>query len=192
MKKLVIFHFLLVFAVGTVLWAKPPMAVHDPAKGSTPETEPTVQEAITDLKSKDPAKRRLAANILGRLKSSHAIPALIVALSDNDANVRAAVVRTLGRLRTRDALKRLNRVLTEDPDGHVRQSAAKALGTIHSPESVEILAKALKDEHLGTRLSACQALASLRSVEAIPALTAVLSDSSTKCPVRPPPLRGWV
>jgi HEAT repeat protein len=173
--------------------AQAPRAVHDPAKSAAPAPSPSagakprkaaakpaaeltpLQKALGDLKSTDPSLRRRGAEDLARLRDAHAAPALVVALSDEDASVRAAVARALGLMRSPDGTKELSRVLRDDPDPQVRQSAAVALGFIGDRSAAGALTAALKD-HPGVRYAACQALSSLRDPSAVPALSEALKD----------------
>lgn len=177
-KKLFVFVFVVSAAPAG---AKPPQAVHDPQKTAVPPAELTpLQKNMNDLKSPEVRLRRQAAEELGRLRDSHATPALLVALSDEDVTVRASVARALGLMRSADGLKELHRVLREDPDPQVRQSAAVSLGFIADPSSAEALIKTLKDASPGPHFAACQALAALRAPSAVPALSESLSDPSSQ------------
>lgn len=158
------------------LWAKSPAAGRPSKKpAATAQALTPLQKCMNDLKSPDAGLRRMAAEELSRLRDPHATPALVVALSDEDAGVRASAARALGLMRAQDAAKELGRLLAEDPDSQVRQSAAVALGFLGDPASAEGLAKALKDKDPGTRFSACQALSSVRSPLAVPALIEALN-----------------
>ncbi len=171
-----------------------PKAVHDPVKAQPPapssqkpktsakpasskELSPLAKQ-MNALKSDKVDDRRMAVEELSQMKDPHATPALIVALSDRDIQVRAGAARALGLMRAADAVKELGRVVKDDPDPQVTQSAAMALGFISDPAAVEPLVEALKKGAPGTRLSACQALANLKSPAAIPALRETLKDPS--------------
>jgi len=77
----------------------------------------------------NPVVRQAAAEALHFIGEA-ATSALVAALSDEDANVRWAVVRALGSIATEEAIKAIARVLTSDSDVGVRQAAAEVLGYI--------------------------------------------------------------
>lgn len=168
-------------ALPSVLLAKSPRAVHDPYKSRSstaavrPEPSP-LQKDMDDLKSADVVKRREAANHLGVLRSPHAVPALVVALSDEDVAVRAAAARTLGLMKSSDGTRELARVLETDPDSQVRQSAAVALGFIADPNGTPALRRALKDPDAAVKNSAAASLGLARAAAAVPDLTPLLKS----------------
>lgn len=177
MKKRLLIAVLLTGASPS-LWGKSPRAYDvKPAKAKPAQASP-LSQAMTDLKSKDVGARRRATEDLSRLREPRATPALIVALSDEDGGVRAGAARAIGLMRVPDGVKELTRVLKEDPEPSVRQSAAVALGFIGDASAGAPLAAALKDGDASTRYAAVQALATLRSPAGVPALTEGLKDPS--------------
>jgi HEAT repeat protein len=165
---------LLFAAAAPSAWGQSPKARHDPKK--TPPSP--LSQAMTDLKSTDVSVRRRATEELARLREPRSTPALIVAMSDQDPGVRAGAARALGLLRVPDGVKELTRVLREDPEPQVRQSAAVALGFIGDGSAGGPLAAALSDGDAATRLAAVQALSTLRSPAGVPALTESLKSPS--------------
>ena len=57
----------------------------------------SVDELIRQLETGDPNERYQAASALGELGDPKALPALIRALDDNDANVHIAAARAVGK-----------------------------------------------------------------------------------------------
>ncbi len=76
----------------------------------------------------DARVRRTAAELLGTLRATDSIDALLsLAKSDPDANVRNAAVHTLGRLHDPSARSTLEQIKATDADGLVRDQADIAL-----------------------------------------------------------------
>jgi HEAT repeat protein len=117
-----------------------------PASARTQLTEPEVAAQIQRLKDKDPLVRRAAAGALGSALrnvnaavalgrigpgTKQAVPALIAALKDPDAEVRRLAVVALGGIGPgpREVVPALIAALKDD-NTFVRWSAAYALGMI--------------------------------------------------------------
>lgn len=90
------------------------------------------------LRGSDVAEKRKAATKLGPLIliDPAALPALLEAIKDSDAGVRAATARSLGiytgSKRAEEVLPAL-RELQQDPDATVREAAAKAIEVLLNP-----------------------------------------------------------
>jgi len=108
------------------------------------QLRPVTGDVITALKEtallQEPAGR-CAATALCQMKSDEGTAALVELAANSDAHVRARIVALLGRLAPEhvSAAEALS-VALSDPDEHVREEAAKALG--ETPEAV--LARQLK------------------------------------------------
>ncbi len=77
--------------------------------------------------------------------------------------IRAAVVESLGYLKTEEALLRLVEVLQGDKNARVRASAARGLGHTGDPQAIPVLERAIRDEKAFTVKDACgYALRTLR------------------------------
>ena len=85
-----------------------------------------VSVAVAGIADPNPAVRRVAAEILGNLAVPEATEALVNALDDSDAEVRAALLRSLARAQAAPALLEIAAYL-RDPDALVRLEAVKAL-----------------------------------------------------------------
>jgi len=111
--------------ITALLRVKPPAAV-----------EPLLQQ----LKGRDARLRAAAANALARWGQSlsNATPALLVALADPDADVRAHSARTLGQSKDASAYEPLVKLLA-DPNDRVQVSAVRALGTLADRRAVSPL-----------------------------------------------------
>jgi HEAT repeat protein len=93
------------------------------------DSDQPVSYWVRALDHPDPALRKKAADVLGKVGTSDptAVPALVKALNDDDAKVRDAAVLALAKMgrsaeRAADELDKLN----SDPDRGVRQHAAQA------------------------------------------------------------------
>ncbi|MCS6859796.1 MAG: HEAT repeat domain-containing protein, partial [Abditibacteriales bacterium] len=95
---------------------------------------------IADLQAPDPETRRAAAEALGERRSETAIPALVNLFSDSDPNVCEAAVQALVRIggdAVVDALADLPR------RGKIWERAARTLGKLATPTTVEMLGQVL-------------------------------------------------
>ena len=130
--------------------------------GGEDDTDERVSRAITDLRDGNPDIRRDAAIDLGnmvnnssdRQKAEKAVPALLSALKDDDADVRGDAARALGIIRgnTQKTVPAVVEAL-KDKDYRVRQSAAEALGRIGAQPQTAVpgLVAAIRDEDLASR-----------------------------------------
>jgi HEAT repeat protein len=101
--------------------------------------------------------------------------ALLSALEDRDAEVRAAAAKAIGHVRDTSAVALLAKSLS-DPVWFVRLQAARALGTLAHQRAVRPLVAALTDESWQVRAAAADALRRLGE-PAVPALTECLFTS---------------
>ena len=90
---------------------------------------------------------------------------------------RAAVVTSLRRIGTPDAVPVLSELLQSDPSEAVRRGAAFALGGFNDPAALPALRDALDDESETVRLWAIRSLGQLRDRESVARLMAMLDDS---------------
>ena len=86
----------------------------------------------------------------------------ITAVTDPDPEVRKEAVDTLGDFGETNVLGVLTFVLLNDPDENVRKEACDELGDLHHPYSLEVLAKALKDESAIVRKEAIEGLKKIK------------------------------
>ena len=86
----------------------------------------------------------------------------MTAVSDPDPGVRKEAIDTLGDFGDEKVLGVLTYVLLNDPDENVRMEAVDKLGDIHNPISLDILAKALKDESALVRKEAIEGLKKIK------------------------------
>ncbi len=122
---------------------------------------------------------RLAHLAGGRVQDTTnvAVPALIAALSDADANVRMAAANSLGQLEDPRAIPALI-AASRDSNAQVRSAAFNALTNFQDPRILEPMITALKDPDADVRQRAAQTLGSLQDKRALQPLAAALADSS--------------
>jgi len=132
---------------------------------------------LSNLRSKDKADRREAANQLGVLRARGAVRALVEALSDKEASVREAAAFALGQISDPAATGLLIPLLA-DPEPAVRASTAFALGMIADRKATEALSFATGDKDAEVRASAIFALGLMRDEGAVDELIEALDDPS--------------
>lgn len=142
---------------------------------------------VAALRHRQPEVRVRAALLLSCRQDygeglATAVPALLVALQDPEASVRAEVARTLGEIDPggRSSLGALIDALA-DPDPAVRVAAAQALGKAGAAarSAVPGLSGRLTDAAVQVRVEAARALWQIdrQAALAVPVLTAALHDS---------------
>ena len=87
----------------------------------------------------------LAIEVMGDLRCSNAVPALITLLNSNFRDVRRSSMESLGKLESKEAAGCFIEAIG-DHDSHVRKTAVSALGKIGDSTSFEPLVHMLKQE----------------------------------------------
>ncbi len=118
-------------------------------------TDAHARRAILDgLADAQPARRRLAAEILGRMDDHDAIEPLRRALDDPDVEVRRAALKALAQLNAAEAEDAIGRCVS-DPDASVRADAMDALTAVSSrPNRVYLVASRDADFRVRARAAA--------------------------------------
>jgi HEAT repeat protein len=133
------------------------LAIHDP--------DPTVRRRAIYALEKQDVESRTCATLEGFL-------------SDDDASIRAASARTLGKLTCRNASKSLIHVLRDD-DVHVVINATRALGEIAAKDAVQPIGDLLRsNKSLEVRGTAAEALGKIGDKNGRDALMQGLLDTS--------------
>jgi HEAT repeat protein len=148
-----------------------------------PSSTITFDAALRDLDGGSPRARVAAAHALGEITGPEekraAVTALIKALDDPRAEVRAEASAALGVLTDDRAVPGLIKRL-DDGDAAVRQCAAISLGAIGHADAWEPLATALREGAPDLRYQAASSLAELDPPRAYEPLVAALADGDAQ------------
>ena len=124
--------------------------------------------ALHALQDSKGTTRRLAVEMLGRMGTVTAIPALTRLLSDPEPAVRAATVSSLGALHANSSLNEIISHL-DDSDEQVREEVLRVLLQMEGSNSPELIAKLttlmMNDPSLGVQRKATITLAKLGVVD---------------------------
>lgn len=99
------------------------------------------------LGENDTEMSKIAADKLSEMGNLAAVPALIVAMEKRVLDVSLAATRALGKLKAREAIPALIRMMNEHPDITVNTAAAEALGLIGDASATQAL-KGVIDDYL--------------------------------------------
>ncbi len=138
---------------------------------------------LQDCASADAARRRQAAQELGRIGDRRAEKALVGMIDDPDSQVRTHAILALGWLQAQAAVPALSRA-AQSPDQWARRRAAQALGQIGDPAAADVLLQLMDDEDYFVRENAILALGCLKAAEAVPALLKLIADSDRQHPLQ--------
>jgi HEAT repeat protein len=135
------------------------------------------------LEQGDKAVRRAACEALGDYHEvvEGTVPALVPMLKDEDARMRAAAARALGRADSdrMKAMSALVPLLLWDQSPDVRAAAARALGSVFNLADTELLL-ALEDPDAQVREAVVRTLCNLRVDRELPLLVGLLKDSDAR------------
>ena len=133
--------------------------------------------ALSDMCASEKVDSRWwATRVLGEVPGPAATELLVKRLKDDDADVRAVAILSLGQRNDPAAVNPLLAILLES-GGYEARHAADALarlGDLASP----VLVDALTADHASVRINAARALARLSDGDAVPALVNALDDES--------------
>ena len=139
---------------------------------------------LTHARNADPVARRNAVYALARLRTVRGAPALVEALADPEASVRAAALRGLSRVLTDsahvspdDVVSRI-RPLLGDGDAHVRVNALRALATFHDSTLAALALPLAADPDLNVAVQAETTLGVLGGARAVAALQPGLASAT--------------
>ncbi len=99
-----------------------------------------------------------AAQVIGKLADTRAVPPLLARIHDRSDALRTSVANALGDLRDARAVRPLIDSVLRDPSATVRAQAAAALGRIGDVTAVPLLIAALGDPEHWVRLRALEAI----------------------------------
>ncbi len=132
---------------------------------------------IQALQAGIPELRMAAANALGELGQTDAVPYLIKRFDDPDSRVKARAARACGQIadpRATDALESL----LSDADPEVRREAADALGTIGNRQALQALLTLYNDSNERVRRIAVSGFGKFESDQPVSYLVDALGDNS--------------
>lgn len=136
-----------------------------------------VAAATAGINSPEVTVRRIAADILGNLSMPEATNTIVSALGDEDASVRAALLRAIGRAQATPALLEVAAHL-QDPDPEVRLQAVMTLRELAAyPRGVTIHLQPLI--HDPEKAVSCHAAATLLKLGPHPEAEALLKEAAT-------------
>jgi HEAT repeat protein len=134
------------------------LATELPSK-SAPEQQQITQKLTVELAAEgDPLLRRSLVQAIGALNDSYSNPTLLAAANDASPLVRIAAAEAWSRRPGETATPALSKLLIDDNDQDVRLAAAKALGNVRSPQSLQLLSNALDDTNPALQLTVMESL----------------------------------
>lgn len=134
-----------------------------------------LEPLLATLHDPDAEVRRKVATALGAYSGPEVVAALIEALKDPDASVQWAIAESLGRIGEPGLAALMD--TTSQGVAAQRWGAARALGKIPGPTSLQPLLQALADdEESAVRREAAEALAGRKDTRVVEALALALVD----------------
>ncbi|MDA1016331.1 MAG: HEAT repeat domain-containing protein, partial [Planctomycetota bacterium] len=142
---------------------------------------PLLERLRNEMRVASPNARlrgRIVSALRG-MKSDDIVPSLLDLLGRpaTEPEMRRRIVGTLGLSEDERAVKPIEDILASDSDHEVRAAAARALGTLKSPQSETVLTKALQDEFI-VRCAAVAALGSRATATAVNSIVIQLRDQA--------------
>lgn len=137
--------------------------------------EPAVDYFIPLLRHENQEVRINAADMLKRIPTQRAVPALVAALSDSAADVRGRAAAALGVTGAPQCVEPLLARL-DDTEGRVRMSAMRSLAQLGSTDLLELAAITIRDESAWVRSSTLESLGILGSEAGMSLVLEALSD----------------
>jgi HEAT repeat protein len=136
-------------------------------------------EAVRQSVETSAGEDRLAAiQALADQNEREAVPALLAALHDSDADVRKEATELLGDRGDESIVDVLGQFLGSDKDMEVRATAAAALAKIGSPRALEVIRVALNDRDSMVGVHAVEAVANLGGEQAVTLLRDALRNEN--------------
>jgi HEAT repeat protein len=126
----------------------------------------------------DVTARSLAAQALGRFPASVALPGLAAAAKDTSAVVREAAIRTLGSIRSPDALALARAAFANDSSYAVRAAAVTTVAQLDSAQAHDVIVQALAIPSYRSMIQTAALAAALHTEDAslVPTLEQRLGD----------------
>ena len=177
-SRLVTGFLLLIILARIIGSGLPQVRANQISQRQTREIEAEVARWAAQLKSGNAEERRDAVIMLSQLDGDSSTSALISALADSLADVRALALGGLGARPEPGILPSVVARLTSDKNPFVRKAAAYALAGFSGPERTAALIGALRDKDPEVRGASAVALGDHADSTAVAPLAAALSDKS--------------
>jgi len=132
---------------------------------------------VRALDAEIPELRMAAANALGELDESDAVPKLTAVFDDSDPRVRARAARATGKISDPRATNPLESLLS-DPKAGVRREAAEALGRISNRQALQALLSLYDDDDERVRRIAVSAFGNFDNDRPVDPLINALGDDA--------------
>ena len=131
---------------------------------------PAVHDLVLTAHSPKEDMAREALNSLAKIQDTSAGPELVDLLNSTNNNIRQDAALTVGILRTRSAVPRLQALYANDPNSKTRENALQGLAYIGDPVSAPIFLKALYNKDSSIRAYAAEGLGRAQDKSALPEL----------------------
>lgn len=133
---------------------------------------------LTDIVRGYVGARSLAASAIGEIGGPEGGPVLLEALADKSVNLELAALKSLGRIKYRQALPTVREFL-DSPDPRLRRTAALTVGNLNDAAAIPtLLAMAYEDGSPLVRPAAIEALGMLGDKTLIPKLLPLADDTN--------------
>jgi phosphomannomutase len=145
------------------------------ATSGNPYIQEVIKTALRQIKYFAQDGGSIAAQAVDLARSNYAptsdqiIARYVRDLTYPDAGVRSDAADGLAKLDKLTSELKIVRYVADlsDPMSHVRLAAVKGLGKIGDPQTIDILAAALKDDYVNVRLAAAEALGDMGDLRAV-------------------------
>ena len=139
------------------------------------------EAALLEMLNKDDGAASTAEVVrsLGRLRSAAAAPKIIDRVGTGPLSVRAAAIEALGRIGTKEAIRKVEEAFGEKDVDDLRVAAARALGATGQKARIPELVRAMESAPgLDVRAACAEALGALGGDRAAAALVGALGQDS--------------
>ncbi|MDH3297764.1 MAG: HEAT repeat domain-containing protein [Gemmatimonadota bacterium] len=137
--------------------------------------DPAVDHLAPLLRHEDAEVRRNAADMLGRIPSARAVPALVSALNDSLSDVRGRAASALGVIGSAEAVEPLLD-MTGDSEAWVRSAVMRSLARLGATDLLPSAAQAVNSPDMWFRASAVESVGILGSERGLPLVLGALRD----------------
>jgi HEAT repeat protein len=131
---------------------------------------PAVPSLVKAAHSYDPELAVNALNSLAKIRDVSAGPKLVDLLDSSNNQIKQSAAITIGVLRTKAAVQKLQSIYENDPNKDNRDAALNGLAFIGDPSSYNLFIKTLSSRSADERTDAAEGLARIGNSQALPAL----------------------